>query len=152
MKGSTKSAMKGTVKSASKPSKMVKGDPPKNGDWKKRAKEAKELMKESERKKKFAAKQESLGRGQIRNGVKGPMIHPTLGDLPVGEERIEIANRLKEEARRDSLKAVKLYPPNASGGAASASKSSKRFAIKGAMKSASKSSKMAKGKSSKKGY
>lgn len=84
-------------------------------------KKAEQLMKSSESKKKAAAQQESLGKAQIKNKVKeGSMgsIAPytkKMGDvgkpIPVGKQRLAIAEKLRSEASQDSLKAVKLYPP-----------------------------------------
>lgn len=91
----------------------------KNGDDPK--KKAEQLMKSSEVKKKAAAQQETLGKAQIKNKVKeGSMgsIAPytkKMGDIgkpiPVGQQRLDIAKKLRQEASKDSLKAVKMYPP-----------------------------------------
>ena len=83
-------------------------------------KQAEKLMKSSESKKKSAAQQEALGRAQIKNKVKeGSMgsIAPytkKMGDvgkpMPVGKQRVDIAQKMRADASQDSLKAVKLYP------------------------------------------
>jgi len=74
-------------------------------------KKAKELMRSSESLKKAAYDQEVFGKAQIKNKVK-PGSSIFQGDvLPVGQERIDIAKKMRKEASQDSLKAVKLYPP-----------------------------------------
>lgn len=60
---------------------------------------SKELMASSERKKKAAFDQEYLGKAQIKNKVKS-----NTSPYPVGSERIAIANKMKKEAKMDSLK------------------------------------------------
>ena len=87
------------------------------GDKKKKAEK---LMKSSEAKKKAAAEQEALGKAQIKNNVKqGSMgsIAPytkKMADvgkpIPVGQQRLDIAKKLRAEASQDSLRAVKMYP------------------------------------------
>ena len=74
-------------------------------------KKAKELMSSSESKKKAAYEQESLGKAQIKNKVKPNSMIYQGNVLPVGQERIDIAKKMRKEASQDSLKAVKLYPP-----------------------------------------
>jgi hypothetical protein len=74
-------------------------------------KKAKELMRSSESKKKAAYDQESLGKAQIKNKVKPNSMIYQGNVLPVGQERIDIAKKMRKEASQDSLKAVKLYPP-----------------------------------------
>lgn len=84
-------------------------------------KKAEQLMKSSESKKKTAAQQEALGKAQIKNKVK-PEQTGSLGQwtgkikdagvkVPVGQERLDIAKKMRTEASQDSLKAVKMYPP-----------------------------------------
>ena len=84
-------------------------------------KRAEQLMKRSESLKNAAYDQEKIGRAQIKNKVKeGSMgsIAPytrKLSDvgapIPVGRQRVAIAQKMRADASRDSLKAVKLYPP-----------------------------------------
>lgn len=74
------------------------------------------LMNEYGKKMKMANSQEAIGKAQIRNKVKeGSMTNPGYGDirsagaiLPVGKQRIEIANKLRASAKQDSVNAVKL--------------------------------------------
>lgn len=79
-------------------------------------KKAQQLMESARKKKSAAYAQERMGREQIKNKVKpGSMTAywttEMIGKkLPVGQERIDIAKRLRAEATRDSLNAVKLYP------------------------------------------
>ena len=73
------------------------------------------LMNEYGKKMRMANDQEYLGKAQIRNKVKeGSMRNPGYGDigsagaiLPVGKQRIEIANKLRASAKQDSINAVK---------------------------------------------
>ena len=91
----------------------------KNGDDPK--KKAEQLMNRSVEKKKAAAQQEALGKAQIKNKVKeGSMgsIAPytkKMGNvgkpIPVGQQRLDIAKKLRKEASQDSFRAVKMYPP-----------------------------------------
>jgi hypothetical protein len=80
-------------------------------------KQAEKLMKSSESKKKAASQQEALGRAQIKNKVKPGQTGVSLykdhvgQPYPVGKERLDIAKKMRAEASKDSLKAVKLYPP-----------------------------------------
>ena len=74
-------------------------------------KKAKELMRSSESKKKSAYDQESIGKAQIKNKVKPNSMAYQGNTLPVGQERIDIAKKMRKEASQDSLKAVKMYPP-----------------------------------------
>ena len=86
---------------------------PVDGD---KRKAAQKLMEASESKKKAAAQQESLGKAQIKNKVKpgqtGVSLYKgTLGQpYPVGQQRLDIAKKMRAEASQDSLKAVKMYP------------------------------------------
>ena len=80
-------------------------------------KKAQELMKSSYEKKIAAAQQEALGKAQIKNKVKPGQTGTSkykenLGEpFPVGKQRLEIAKKLRLEATKDSLAAVKMYPP-----------------------------------------
>lgn len=86
-------------------------------------KKAKELMERSNDRKRFAATQEEIGRAQIKNKVKeGSMgsIAPftkKMGDvgkpIPVGQQRLDIAKKYREMAKKDSLEAVNLMKPAA---------------------------------------
>lgn len=78
------------------------------------------LMNRSNRLKSIASQQEGLGKAQIKNNVK-PGQTGTLGQftgkirdagkpIPVGQQRLDIAKKLRQEASRDSLRAVKIYP------------------------------------------
>lgn len=74
------------------------------------------LMNEYGKKMKMANTQEAIGKAQIKNKVKeGSMTNPGYGDirsagaiLPVGKQRLEIANKLRASAKQDSVNAVKL--------------------------------------------
>lgn len=94
-------------------------------------------MERSERKKKAAAQQESLGKAQIKNKVKTGQTG-TLGQytgkikdagvkIPVGQERLDIAKKMRKEATTDSLAAVKMNKPKG--------QSAKKSVIKTASKS-----------------
>lgn len=77
-------------------------------------KRAKELMKKSENLKSTAAKQEALGKAQIKNKVKSGQTgistyKETLGEpYPVGKERLKIAENMRKQAKLDSLSSVNL--------------------------------------------
>ena len=82
---------------------------------------AEQLMKRSESLKHAAYDQEKMGKAQIKNKVKegstGSIAPFTrkwsdVGvPMPVGQQRLDIAKKMRADASRDSLKAVKLYPP-----------------------------------------
>jgi hypothetical protein len=73
----------------------------------------KKLMESSERKKKAAAMQESLGKAQMKNKVKSGQTgtskyKETLGTpYPVGKERMDIAKKMRMSAKLDSLASVR---------------------------------------------
>lgn len=79
-------------------------------------KKAQELMKSSEKKKEAAAQQEAIGKAQIKNKVKPGQTGTSkykenFGEpFPVGKQRLEIAKKMRLEATKDSLAAVKMYP------------------------------------------
>ena len=62
----------------------------------------KKLMESSERKKKAAAMQESLGKAQMKNKVKS-----SSSIYPVGKERMDIAKNMRMSAKLDSLASVR---------------------------------------------
>lgn len=81
---------------------------------------AKELMRRSNERKRFAAEQEEFGKAQIKNKVKpgstGYSWDNKLADrtlLPVGQERLDIAKKYRDMAKKDSLEAVNLMKPAA---------------------------------------
>jgi hypothetical protein len=82
-------------------------------------KRAKELMQRSNERKEFANQQEELGKAQIKNKVKPgqtgiSLYKETLGQpYPVGKERVDIAKKYRDMAKKDSLEAVKLMKPAA---------------------------------------
>ena len=68
------------------------------------------LMKESQRKKDFANQQERIAKAFIKAGKS---THAKLLDLkgsstPTANERLKIAQKAKEEAKKDSIQAEKL--------------------------------------------
>ena len=81
-------------------------------------KRAKELMRRSNERKMFAAEQEEFGKAQIKNNVKPGSMGGSWGrklsdmsDLPVGQERLDIAKKYRDMAKKDSLEAVNLMKP-----------------------------------------
>jgi hypothetical protein len=78
---------------------------------------ASQLMERSNKLKQAAAQQEALGKAQIKNKVKqgqtGTSLYKeTLGQpYPVGKERLDIASKMRREAKRDSLASVGLSKP-----------------------------------------
>lgn len=78
--------------------------------------QAEELMRQAEEKKRFATEQERIGKAQLKNNAK-PGSFGSIGDglknikqIPVGQERMDIARKLRLEASQDSLKAATSYP------------------------------------------
>lgn len=71
------------------------------------------LKSESLRKKTFAAEQEFIGNAQIKNKVKPgqtgvSLYKETLGQpYPVGQQRLDIAKKYREEASKDSTNAAR---------------------------------------------
>ena len=81
---------------------------------------AKELMRRSNERKEFANQQEEFGKAQIKNKVKPGSTGGSWGrklydmdDLPVGQQRLDIAKKYRDMAKKDSLEAVKLMKPAA---------------------------------------
>ena len=80
----------------------------------KRQPDPKELMAKSEAKKKNAAVQEWIGRGQIRNKVKEGSMGSDLKyggtgkQIPVGKQRLAIAKDMRMSAKLDSLQSVRV--------------------------------------------
>jgi hypothetical protein len=73
-------------------------------------KKARKLMERSNKLKSMAAQQEQIGNAQIKNNAKGPMRNPynPTEYLPVGKERLEIARKMREEAKRDSTESERV--------------------------------------------
>jgi hypothetical protein len=67
------------------------------------------LMKESNRKKVFAAQQEQIGKSLIKKGIGDKQFGLTeSGDrIPTGKERMEIGRKARESAKKDSIASVK---------------------------------------------
>lgn len=70
------------------------------------------LMKESQRKKSFAGKQEKIGSALVKKGMGDkPMgilyIDGELKSIPTGKQRLEIAKKARESAKKDSIASVK---------------------------------------------
>jgi hypothetical protein len=84
---------------------------------------ARELMKRSERRKEFADAQEAMGKRDIKENVKpgsrgysyeGPFGKlSNMTEIPVGQQRLDIAKKYRDMAKKDSLEAVKLMKPAA---------------------------------------
>jgi hypothetical protein len=71
------------------------------------------LMNESNRKKYFAAQQEKIGSALVKKGMGDkPMgtvyVNGKFESVPTGKQRLEIARKAKEEAKKDSINSVKL--------------------------------------------
>jgi hypothetical protein len=73
-----------------------------------RKKMAAELMRRSEKSKEFASKQEAIGKAQIKNNVKPNSMEYRGNVLPVGKERLDIASKARQDAKRDSMVSVGL--------------------------------------------
>jgi hypothetical protein len=74
----------------------------------------KKLMQSSESKKKMAAKQEMIGKAQIKNKTKEGSMGSDLrfggtgSPLPVGRERLKIAKDMRLSSKLDSLQSVRV--------------------------------------------
>jgi hypothetical protein len=91
------------MKSFSKPSTVKKSDAVVRG-----------MINKSQEKKSFANQQEKIGKAEIKNKVtQGKVLDLKGTTTPVGKKRIEIANKLKQEAKRDSLAAVSMSKKSA---------------------------------------
>jgi len=83
----------------------------KKQDKKPKQKSSASLMRSSDSKKEMAYAQERIGKGQIKHKVR-PGSQVSGGNvLPVGQERIDIAKKMRAEATKDSLQAVSLRKP-----------------------------------------
>jgi len=70
------------------------------------------LMKESNRKKEFASKQEAIGSALVKKGMGDKEMGSIYSNgkfesVPTGKQRLEIARKAKEEAKKDSIASVK---------------------------------------------
>lgn len=65
------------------------------------------LMNSSNQKKNAAANQILIGKAQIKNKVKDGGYFGG-NRLPVGQERIDIANKMLQSAKQDSIQSVRL--------------------------------------------
>jgi hypothetical protein len=84
---------------------------------------AKELMRRSYERKDFAAAQEAMGKRDIKENVKPGSRGYSYGgpfsklkddtEIPVGQQRLDIAKKYRDMAKKDSLDAVKLMKPAA---------------------------------------
>lgn len=81
---------------------------------------ARELMKRSNERKIFANQQEEFGKAQIKNQVKPGSMGGSWGrklsdmsDLPVGQQRLDIAKKYRDMAKKDSLESVNMMKPAA---------------------------------------
>jgi len=84
---------------------------------------AKELMRRSYDRKEFAAAQEAMGKADIKNKVQpGSRGYSYVGpfgklsestEIPVGQQRLDIAKKYRDMAKKDSLESVKLMKPAA---------------------------------------
>lgn len=87
--------------------KTIKKDPP--------GAKSDSLMKESIRKKSFAGEQEKIGSALVKKGLgdkPGGTVWEGVGvgtpkSMPTGKERLEIARKARESAKKDSIASVK---------------------------------------------
>ena len=73
-------------------------------------KEARKLMASYRSKRWNAYQQERMGLAQIKHNVKPGSHIVNFNRTPVGQERIDIAKKMRLDASKDSLRAVTIYP------------------------------------------
>ena len=65
------------------------------------------LMKESIRKKSFARVQDEIGSALVKKGLGDKQAGTPWEPMPTGRERVEIARKARESAKKDSIASVK---------------------------------------------
>jgi hypothetical protein len=73
-----------------------------------------EMINKSQEKKSFANKQEKIAKDGIKSGNNSVRVVDLKGTTtPTPQKRLEMANKLKQEAKRDSLAAVSMSKKSA---------------------------------------